>query len=613
MYLERVPTVIRYLGGFSAAVFAITLQNRLQSTLKISGVGFLYPMAFLCAWRWGLGPAIVAILVGATGVFLINYEPTFSIVARDTETYARLTTFVVSSLFVAVLIRRGRSSERRFLETANHLRLITDRLPSFVSYIDRAGRYQFVNRAYEEWFGVKAAKIRGKTRAEFAPRITSDLAAPFERRALDGETVRYENIVTSPSGATKQLEVEILPDRDPRSGEIRGAVIFGHDVTERKEALKRAELSRKGIQDLFQQAPVGIAVFEGPSHVCSLANPTFLAILFTEPRSLIGRSIREAFPESVEQGYVTMMDDAFLNGNESVGTEAPIRIRSANDVERTVYLNYVYQPRRDPEGKIDGVLVVLYDVTEQALAKQRIEQAVRVRDEFLSIASHELRTPVTGMKLQTQMMKRALNKGDQTVFAPARVTKLVDQMDHGLERINRLVSDMLDISRIQNGKLQLDREHADLATMVRETLDRFSGQLSAVRITAELSGLEAVPAEFDRFRMEQVFTNLVTNAIRYAPGAPLQIKLSTSGPMARIVFHDSGPGIAPENHAKIFERFERLVSADEISGLGIGLYIVREIIQAHGGSIRVDDTVKKGACFVIEFPMLVSAPSEASL
>ncbi|QRN96173.1 PAS domain-containing protein [Archangium violaceum] len=354
------------------------------------------------------------------------------------------------------------------------LQLITDRLPAFVSYIDREGRYRFVNRTYETWYGIKGSEMLGKKRRDFTTEETADLAEPYERRALSGEPVRYENVLRKPSGEYTIQDVEFVPDRDSETGEIRGAIIVAHDITEQKKS------------------------------------------------------------------------------------------------------------------------------------RQALEDAIRARDEFLSIASHELKTPLTSIQLQTQMMKRSIEQGRPDAFDPPRVTRLVVQTDKSVQRLTRLVDDILDISRISTGKLTFTPETFDLCELAREVVERMAVQASGARITCESQ--DQVEGAWDRFRIDQVLTNLVTNAIRYGQGSPVKVTVHCSGPYAELRVRDQGPGITPENQERIFLRFERATSASTVSGLGLGLYISREIIERHGGSIRVESEPGKGATFIVKLPLRVAPP-----
>jgi signal transduction histidine kinase len=234
---------------------------------------------------------------------------------------------------------------------------------------------------------------------------------------------------------------------------------------------------------------------------------------------------------------------------------------------------------------------------------KEVEQAIRARDEFLSIVSHELRTPLTGMKIQTELFTRALAKGDTSILNPTKITNLITQTDKGLSRLVRLIEDMLDISRIQSGILSFNPEITDLAGIARETLERIKPQLITAGIEPKIEISAGAIVEVDRVRIEQVLTNLFTNAIRYAPSAPLEIKLIKTEAQAVLSFKDHGLGIEKSDQEKIFMRFERLVPANHVSGLGLGLYISRKIIEGHGGSIHVESEKGNGACFIIKLPI----------
>jgi signal transduction histidine kinase len=206
------------------------------------------------------------------------------------------------------------------------------------------------------------------------------------------------------------------------------------------------------------------------------------------------------------------------------------------------------------------------------------------------------------MKLQTQMFNRAVTKNSPSAFDPTKVKQVMGIMDKGLNRLVRLVDDMLDISRIQVGKLALLREEEDITSVVAETMQRLLPELSNAGIELRMNLAPHILCDLDRFRFEQVLTNLTTNAIRYAPNAPLDVKLEKIDDRILLRFQDHGPGIPETDREKIFVRFERLVSANQISGMGLGLFICREIIEGHGGTIRVDGENSSGACFIITLP-----------
>ncbi|WP_375773589.1 PAS domain-containing protein [Archangium gephyra] len=260
------------------------------------------------------------------------------------------------------------------------------------------------------------------------------------------------------------------------------------------------------------------------------------------------------------------------------------------------------------EKLVAGLAAQVAVAMDNARLFQRAQEAITSRDTFLSIASHELRTPITSMKMQTQHMRKRIASHDPSAFSPERVTRLVEQTERSIGRLSRLVEDMLDISRIATGRLNMQFEQVDLSTLTRELVDRFGPQLSEAGHSLELHLTPGLVGRWDRDRLEQVLANLLTNALKYAPGAPLKVTTRELGTSAILEVEDRGPGIAPEDQPRVFERFERLVTASQVSGLGLGLHIARHIVEAHGGTIRVRSALGEGASFVVELP--VSGPLE---
>ena len=252
-----------------------------------------------------------------------------------------------------------------------------------------------------------------------------------------------------------------------------------------------------------------------------------------------------------------------------------------------------------------NIFIELHRKTNELKRIQKeLEQALQIRDEFISIASHELKTPLTSLKIQTALRKRDLQRGALSTFTQERLAKMFDTDERQLERISHLIDDMLDISRINSGKLSMNFESFDLCELVRDLIGRSSEQFVAAGCPVDFSNCQPVMGSWDRFRIEQVLTNLLTNAVRYGAGKPVFIQVNASSEHARIVVRDQGRGIAKENHARIFQRFERAVSGSEISGLGLGLFIVSQIVEAHHGSIRVDSELGQGSTFVVELPVI---------
>jgi signal transduction histidine kinase len=226
-------------------------------------------------------------------------------------------------------------------------------------------------------------------------------------------------------------------------------------------------------------------------------------------------------------------------------------------------------------------------------------EATKIRDEFISIASHELKTPLTSLKLQAQMTRRQITKPDLLTFE--RMKKQLDYTVNQIDRLNKLVDDMLDASRINAGKITLQIENFNLADLLYELIERFLPQFEAVGCTVETEISGDVIGNWDSYKIEQVINNLLSNAIRYSPGKNIFIGLKIHNKKAVLNVLDHGMGIDADNLERIFERFERVSS--NISGLGLGLYITKQILNLHNATIRVESKLGVGSNFIIELPL----------
>jgi PAS domain S-box-containing protein len=239
---------------------------------------------------------------------------------------------------------------------------------------------------------------------------------------------------------------------------------------------------------------------------------------------------------------------------------------------------------------------------ENALIHQASQEAIRSRDEFLSIASHELKTPLQSLTLQNQMRKRNLDKKLHDAFVPDKLTHMIDADLRHLMRINRLIDDMLDISRIRAGKLTFMKEQVEYCAYVKDVVERFRPQLEAVGCYMTVAYCEPILTNIDIYRTEQVIVNLLTNAMKYGAGKPIKIEILNKQNRIQLLVHDKGPGIREQDQERIFERFERAISSNEVSGLGLGLYISRQIMEQNNGSLTVRSALGLGSSFVMELP-----------
>ena len=242
-----------------------------------------------------------------------------------------------------------------------------------------------------------------------------------------------------------------------------------------------------------------------------------------------------------------------------------------------------------------------YGRQRQAALLEELRDAVRVRDEFLSVASHELRTPITTLSLQIDGLPRALQQQVGEPL-PENLARRLTLIRRQADRLAALVSSLVDVSRISSGKLELSRERADLAEIVRSVAERFGDDARRSGSSVALDGQGPIWGEFDVSRVDQVVTNLVSNAIRYGLGKPITIGVAREGARARFWVQDRGIGIPAQHHGRIFQQFERVVPSTSYAGLGLGLWISRQLVEAMGGTISVRSEVDAGSVFTVELP-----------
>jgi signal transduction histidine kinase len=245
---------------------------------------------------------------------------------------------------------------------------------------------------------------------------------------------------------------------------------------------------------------------------------------------------------------------------------------------------------------------------------QEAREAVKAREEFISIASHELRTPLTSLTMQLQSLVRAAERDALDCLPPGQVLSRLEEAQGQVKRMGKLVSELLDLSRVTAGRLELELEEVDLASVARAVARRFNEELHIAGCELTLKLDKPVMGLWDRFRLDQVAANLLSNAIKYGRGKPIEIALEGDADTAWLTVRDQGIGIAPDSLERIFVRFERAVPpqahARNYSGLGLGLYIVHRILDALGGSIRVTSELGKGATFVVELPRKPAGSSQ---
>ena len=312
------------------------------------------------------------------------------------------------------------------------------------------------------------------------------------------------------------------------------------------------------------------------------------------------------FEEMQGWGWQSVQDVALLprvleTWKRSLSTGEPFEmefpIRGANGDFRW-FLTRV-RPLKNSAEQIVRWFGINTDVEEKRKASALLETAIETRDTFLSVASHELKTPLTPMALRLQVLERATDEQPDSDYT-RQVRTYTDTARRQIGKLTSLVNDLLDVSRISTGQFRMEMEDVDLASLVRDVMSRFEVESEKFSAPVALDAPAALNLCTSRLRMEQVVTNLVDNALKYGAGKPVELRLRQEGNQAILTVTDHGIGIEKPYLKRIFERFERAVSDRHYGGLGLGLYITRTIVETLGGSVAVESEIGKGATFTVK-------------
>ncbi len=276
--------------------------------------------------------------------------------------------------------------------------------------------------------------------------------------------------------------------------------------------------------------------------------------------------------------------------------------------------NYWAERHRATEGEVK-LLRALADLTSVAMENvqlfaelqrkmHEVEATVRARDEFISVAAHELRTPITALLLQLQRLEK-LTETREDDWRPEKLAACATRSTAAARRLATLVDGLLDASRLAHEPMRLDLEEVDLVEVVRDVLARFATAARRAGCELRLHAPAPCPGRWDRLRLDQVLTNLLSNALKYGAGKPVDVSVHVPAPGAQLEVRDRGPGIDPESAGKLFERFGRSGSVTHYGGLGLGLYLCREVIEAHGGTIRLETSPGEGCTLIVCLPLEV--------
>jgi PAS domain S-box-containing protein len=554
---------------------------------------------------------------------------------------------------------KAESSSREFLNS------VLENIPHMV-FVKSAKDLRFVhfNKAGEDLLGYKRSELLGKNDFDFFPEAEARHFVEKDQAVLNsGKLDIVEEVITTKSGV-RILRTKKIPllgsDKTPEY--LLG---ISEDITEWLESQRhKQEFLEDKVRQKEREFSLERAVFLADVNSILVSSLDFRLTLADLAKKLIPflgdwctititneeDKLERVAWSHVDSGKLNLMEELKAYSSTRLSDSLNVRhvmetgiynlsvdvkdgdlIKAAQDenhlrIMRNLGLKSCLIVPIIYHGKIYGAITLIYArskkhdaegvllaeevgrkagvAIENAYLYQTAQKAIAVRDEFLSIASHELKTPITALKLQVQMTRQSVNLEKHLMPEPAKLIKTLDSANDQINRLTSLIEDLLDVTRIESGKISYNLEPLEISSLLRDLTDLYSEHLKNAGCVLNVIKIEKAKILGDRGRIEQVILNLLSNSAKYGQGKPVSLKVETEKDFVRIELTDQGMGIAEDKLGSIFDRFVRAVSSKNISGLGLGLYISREIVKAHHGSIQVESKIGVGTTFIVRLPLL---------
>ena len=521
------------------------------------------------------------------------------------------------------------SSAQMLLESEHRFHELANSIPNLTWMARADGYIYWFNKQWYAYTGTTPAEMEGwGWQSVHDPAVLATVTERWRQSIADGTPFEMVFPLRGADGEFRRFLTRVNPVRDSRGDVVhwfgtntdveaeRRATEANALLREREHlARQEAELQKQLLHSLFMQAPTLIAVLRGPQHIIELANPPICQVWGHAHEALIDRPLFDAMPELRDQVFRPLLDGVFRTGIAHVGTETAATFDRGGGVRQTVYFNFVYAPFRNVDGTIDGVFVIASEVTDQVVARNQVEQlreaaeaANRAKDEFLAMLGHELRNPLAPILTALQLMKLRGNDSSER-----ERTVIERQVTH----LTRLVDDLLDVSRIARGKVELKEEVIEMAEIAAKAIEMASPLLEqrAHTLDVNVPG-HGLAVKGDPTRLSQVVSNLLTNAAKYTPpGGHITIRAEAQHHRVVVRVRDTGIGIAADVLPRIFDLFVQETQAIDRAqgGLGLGLTIVRNLVERHGGSVAAaSDGPGHGSEFIVRLPLAVMVEARAA-
>jgi PAS domain S-box-containing protein len=475
--------------------------------------------------------------------------------------------------------------------------------------MDHEGKITEFNPAAERTFGYSRAAAIGRSMASLIipPSQREHHARGLAHYLATGEGPivgrRIETTAVRADGTEFAVELSVIRIG---SGDPPSFTGFLRDISERA----RLRTSEERLRTLLEASPEDPAQLKDAAGRWLEANRAALELFGLVDVDYRGKTDAELAMVSrrhaeVLPGCAITDEMAWARGARSRMEE---NLRDADGTIRT--FDVIKVPIFDAQGRRNVLVILTRDISarkqaeaERARLLEEAQRAIQVRDDFLLVASHELRTPCTSLTLAVQGLVRYADASAFRGMTDKHLQLMLGACDRQIRHLNQLVDRLLDVARLQSGRLRLELEMLDLASLAHDVLASMGDQAARARCSLELVGAERpVMGRWDRARLQQVLTNLLGNAFKYGAGKPVAVRIESTPATATLSVRDAGIGIAPEDLLRVFEPFERAVPAKDFAGFGLGLFIVRQIVEAHGGTMRIESSPGAGSMFLADLP-----------
>ena len=520
--------------------------------------------------------------------------------------------------------------------------LVLDEFPDAVIAIDSRDQISYVNHAVEGILGWSSSELVGRPLTVVMPAMQSQRRLGLEALA-PSEIARRPRRTSALHKAGMEVDVEVTLGAYHLDGEEHSIASLRllEESVETTLDWQHQLAAQQRVMEVLSQART---LREGAFGVLSAAGKAFswdiAAIWLVDPASDVLRTAATWQSQGVAaKGLADRMKTVMLRSGEGLPGEAWKRrdmVVSIKGTGSSSDHSVLDGPRaicfpifasgevsgvlelfsREPSGysgeSLSTVKVIarrfgkfinrLHTDETRARMFHEAQEGVRARDELLSVAAHELKTPLCGLALRLQTMTLQARRSSAQLLPAEEVITRLDAANRLVQRLMLLMDELMQVGRFTNDLTQLESEDVNLSTLVQEVADRFRDQLAACECSLSLTIAPGVSGHWDALQLDQMITNLLSNAMKYGRGKPIEVTLESAEAGATLSVKDFGIGIAPAHQARIFERFERAVSGQHYGGLGLGLWIVRQIVEALGGSIRVRSQPEQGSEFVVFLP-----------